>query len=69
MRTKDLKMYESDIFAFTNQLYYGELYCSLLLILWITQQQLSRMARLKRKPVGNVPRLPTDIVAAIADEV
>ena len=38
----------------------------------ITQQQLSRMARIKRtkrKSVGKVPRLPADIVAAIAEEV
>ena len=36
----------------------------------ITQQQRDLMARLKRtkrKSVGNVPRLPDDIVAAIAE--
>ena len=48
------------------------LYCSPLLYFIITQQQLGVMARIKRtvrKTVGNGPRLPVDIVVAIAAEV
>ncbi|KAL8156595.1 hypothetical protein AgCh_001621 [Apium graveolens] len=43
-----------------------------LLSSFITQQQLGKMARLQqtqRKRVGSVPRLPDDVVAAIAAEV
>ena len=46
--------------------------CSPLLYFFITQQQLGKMARLQqtqRKRVGSVPRLPVDVVAAIAAEV
>ena len=60
-------------------IYYKSLYilfwwacCSPLLYFFITQQQLGKMARLQqtqRKRVGSVPRLPVDVVAAIAAEV
>ncbi|KAL8098761.1 hypothetical protein AgCh_031477 [Apium graveolens] len=45
---------------------------SLLLYFFITQQQLGKMTRLQqtqRKRVESVPRLPVDVVAAIAAEV
>ena len=48
------------------------LYCSPLLYFIITQQQLGVMTRIKctvRKTVGNGPRLPVEIVVAIAAEV
>ena len=48
------------------------LYCSPLLYFIITQQQLGVTTRIKstvRKTVGNGPRLPVEIVVAIAAEV
>lgn len=50
----------------------GGLYCSPLLCLLITQQQLDQMARTKqtrRKRVSAVPGLPAEIVVAIAEVV